>query len=96
MVSIKHNIVAHIRDTRQHIDTRTPHPLQTMTGHENAILCLLVVNRLMYSGGAEGLAKCWVTEFGDATRTYRGHRNSVGCLKFDQGTRESATQIGTR
>ena len=60
-----------------------------MDGHTNAVLCLLVNNRLMYSGGADSVAKCWVTEFGDGTRSYKGHRHSVCALKFQKGIRES-------
>ncbi len=59
-----------------------------MDGHTNAVLCLLVNNRLMYSGGADSVAKCWVTEFGDGTRSYKGHRHSVCALKFQKGIRE--------
>ena len=59
--------------------------LQTMEGHTNAVICLVVANRLMYSGGADGSARCWVTEFGDCTRHYKGHKHSVICMKFDKG-----------
>ena len=58
---------------------------QTMEGHESSILCLVVANRLMYTGGADASARCWVTEFGDCTRHYRGHKHSVGCMKFAAG-----------
>ena len=30
-----------------------------MEGHNSAIICIQVVNRLMYTGGADSLAKCW-------------------------------------
>jgi len=59
--------------------------LQTMDGHSNAVICLVVANRLMYTGGADGSARCWVTEFGDCTRHYKGHKHSVICMKFDKG-----------
>ena len=59
--------------------------LQTMEGHSNAVICLVVANRLMYTGGADGSARCWVTEFGDCTRHYKGHKHSVICMKFDKG-----------
>ena len=36
-------------------------------------------------GGADSLAKCWVTEFGDCTRQYKGHKHSVICMKFNRG-----------
>ena len=58
--------------------------LQTMEGHSNAIICIQVVNRLMYTGSADSSAKCWVTEFGDCTRQYKGHKHSVICMKFNK------------
>ena len=60
-------------------------PHQTMDGHTNAVICILVVNRLMYSGSADGSAKCWVTEFGDCTRQYKSHKGSVIAMKFHAG-----------
>ena len=62
-----------------------PSPHQTMDGHTNAVICILVVNRLMYSGSADGSAKCWVTEFGDCTRQYKSHKGSVIAMKFHAG-----------
>ena len=59
--------------------------LQTMEGHSNAVICMVVANRLMYTGGADASARCWVTEFGDCTRHYKGHKHSVICMKFDKG-----------
>ena len=56
-----------------------------MDGHTNAVICILVVNRLMYSGSADGSAKCWVTEFGDCTRQYKSHKGSVIAMKFHAG-----------
>merc|ERR1719283_197589 len=35
--------------------------LKTMDGHTNSVISLLVINRLMYTGSADGSAKCWVT-----------------------------------
>ena len=61
------------------------YPCQTMDGHTNAVICILVVNRLMYSGSADGSAKCWVTEFGDCTRQYKSHKGSVIAMKFHAG-----------
>ena len=46
---------------------------------------MIVVNRLMYTGSADSSAKCWVTEFGDCTRQYKGHKHSVICMKFHKG-----------
>jgi WD40 repeat protein len=56
-----------------------------MDGHTNSVICLLLVNRLMYTGSADGTAKCWVTEFGDCTRQYKGHKGSVIAMKFKNG-----------
>ena len=60
---------------------------QSMEGHTNSVISLLVVNRLMYTGSADGTAKCWVTEFGDCTRQYKGHKGSVIAMKFSSGIR---------
>lgn len=45
-------------------------------------------HRLMYTGSSDGTAKCWVTEFGDNTVTYKGHDLSVTVLKFYKGLRK--------
>ena len=42
-------------------------------------------HRLMYTGSSDGTAKCWVTEFGDNTVTYKGHAMSVTVLRFYKG-----------
>ena len=42
----------------------------------------------MYTGSSDGTAKCWVTEFGDNTVTYKGHDLSVTVLKFYKGLRK--------
>ena len=47
-----------------------------------------VVNKLMYSCSADHLVKCWVVEFGDCTRTYKGHKHSVSQLHFQDGLRK--------
>jgi len=39
----------------------------------------------MYSCSADHLAKCWVVEFGDCTRTYKGHKHTIICLHFQDG-----------
>ena len=59
-----------------------------MSGHSNSVLSIVVVNRLMYTGGSDGQAKAWVTDFGDNTRNYKGHRGSITCIKFHEGTRK--------
>jgi WD40 repeat protein len=62
--------------------------LQTMDGHSNAIICMVVASRLMYTGSADCTAKCWVTEYGDCTKQFRGHKHSVVCIKLYKGIRE--------
>ena len=42
-------------------------------------------HRLMYTGSSDGTAKCWVTEFGDNTVTYKGHELSVTVVRFYKG-----------
>jgi WD40 repeat protein len=59
-----------------------------MESHTNSVLCLVVSNRLIYTGSSDGTAKCWVTEFGDCTKTYKGHKHSVICLRFYHGLRK--------
>jgi WD40 repeat protein len=59
-----------------------------MDGHTNSVISLLLVNRLMYTGSADGTAKCWVTEFGDCSRVYKGHKGSVISMKFKNGFRK--------
>jgi WD40 repeat protein len=56
-----------------------------MEGHYGAITCLVMCKGLLYTGSADGTARCWVTEFGDCTRVFKGHNHSVICIKFDQG-----------
>ena len=56
-----------------------------MEGHEGPVMCLSIVNRLMYSGSQDGTARCWIREFGDCTRIYKGHGHSVNCMKFVNG-----------
>ncbi len=42
----------------------------------------------------DGTAKCWVTEFGDNTVTYKDHRMSVTVVKFYKGLRKISTRPG--
>ena len=58
---------------------------QTMEGHTKAVICLIVANRLTYTGGADGTARRWVTDLRDASRHYKGHKNSVICMEYDKG-----------
>ena len=59
--------------------------LQTMEGHKRAILCMVMANRVMYTGSADVSARCWVREFGECSKLYKGHQNAVVCLKFYKG-----------
>ena len=44
-----------------------------------------VVNKMLYSSSSDGTAKCWVIEFGDCTRTYKGFKSSVTQMHFQDG-----------
>ena len=59
-----------------------------MPGHRSAVLCLHVSNRMMYTGGADSIAKGWIKEYGECTRQFKGHGDSVICMKLQLGTRE--------
>ena len=59
--------------------------LQTMEGHNSTIICMVVASRLMYTGSADCTARCWVVEYGDNTKQYRGHKHSVVCMKLHKG-----------
>ncbi len=59
-----------------------------MDGHNSSILSMLVYHRLMYTGGADMMVKCWTKDFGDCTKTYRGHKHSVICLSLSMGNRK--------
>ena len=39
----------------------------------------------MYSCSSDHNAKCWVVEFGDCTRTYKGHKHTIHSLFFQEG-----------
>ena len=53
-------------------------------------------HRLMYTGSTDGLAKCWVTEHGDNTVTYKGHSLSVTVVKFYKGLGKVSNIVLTR
>lgn len=48
-------------------------------------ICCQVVNRMIYTGSSDHTSKSWVTEFGDCTRTYKGHKHTVFCIKYYDG-----------
>ena len=56
-----------------------------MEGHADAVLCLTVASRFVYSGSADNTAKCWLIESGDCVKTYLGHQHSVNCIIFHHG-----------
>ncbi|XP_069182522.1 WD repeat-containing protein 86-like [Procambarus clarkii] len=64
---------------------RTGKLLKVFEGHTLQIMCLLVVNKLMYTADSAGVAKCWVWNLGDNTRDYKGHKHSVTYLRFNKG-----------
>lgn len=43
------------------------------------------MNKFLYSGAADRVGKSWVIEFGDCTRTFKGHKHSVSCLTYKDG-----------
>ena len=59
--------------------------IKAVEAHKQAIISMSLKHRLMYTGSSDGTAKCWVTEFGDNTVTYKGHDLSVTVLKFYKG-----------
>ena len=46
-----------------------------------------VVNRILFTGSSDHTARSWVSEFGDCTRVYKGHKHTVSGLKYNQGIR---------
>ena len=65
--------------------------IQTMEGHKRDILCMVMANRVMYTGSSDVSARCWVREFGECSKLYKGHQNAVICLKFYKGICESCS-----
>ena len=49
------------------------------------LLCLQVVNKIMYTGSSDHTGRAWVTEFGDNTRIYKGHKHTVSVIKVYDG-----------
>ncbi len=39
----------------------------------------------MYTGSSDHTGRAWVTEFGDCTRVFKGHKHTVSCIKFHDG-----------
>ena len=62
--------------------------MKNIDAHRGPIVAMTINHRLMYTGSADGTAKCWVTEFGDNTQVYRGHGMSVTAIKFYKGLGE--------
>ena len=69
-------------------DIRSGKALKSIEAHYSPILTMTVNHRLMYTGSVDGTAKCWVTEHGDITVTYKGHTLSVTQVKFYKGLRK--------
>lgn len=56
-----------------------------VTFRKKYIFILQVQNKILYTGSSDWTGKSWVVEFGDCTRTYKGHKHSVSCIKFIDG-----------
>ena len=67
--------------------------MKNIDAHRGPIVTMTINHRLMYTGSADGTAKCWVTEFGDNTQVYRGHGMSVTAVKFYKGLGKDFSQI---
>ena len=39
----------------------------------------------MYTGSSDHTARAWVTEFGDCTRVFKGHKHTVSVIKVKDG-----------
>ena len=48
-------------------------------------LCVQVVNKIMYTGSSDHTGRAWVTEFGENTRIYKGHKHTVSVIKVYDG-----------
>ena len=44
-----------------------------------------VINKMLYSGSSDHTGRAWVTEFGDCTRIYKGHKHTVSVIKMKEG-----------
>uniref|UniRef100_A0A2I3TRJ1 WD repeat domain 86 n=1 Tax=Pan troglodytes TaxID=9598 RepID=A0A2I3TRJ1_PANTR len=55
-------------------------------GHQGSVICLELVNRLVYSGSADRTVKCWLADTGECVRTFTAHRRNVSALKYHAGT----------
>ena len=47
----------------------------------------------MYTGSSDHTGRAWVTEFGDCTRVFKGHKHTVSCIKFHDGLGECKANI---
>ena len=70
--------------------------MKNIDAHRGPIVTMTINHRLMYTGSADGTAKCWVTEFGDNTQVYRGHGMSVTAVKFYKGLGKDFSQISSQ
>ena len=59
--------------------------LQIMTGHRQPVLCLMVKDKLLYSGSQDCTIRCWVRNYGHCSRIFKGHKDSVVSFKIDNG-----------
>ncbi|KAI8869049.1 WD40 repeat-like protein [Ramicandelaber brevisporus] len=63
---------------------RGRHTLTTIAAHREGVLCLQFDDRILVTGGFDGLAKVWDVETGRQLRTLSGHRGPVRTLYFDE------------
>ena len=66
-------------------EIKTGKALLAFQAHHGPIISMNVNHRLMYTASTDGMAKCWVTEHGDNTVTYKEHSLSVTLIKFYKG-----------
>jgi WD40 repeat protein len=66
---------------------------KTMQGHKEGILCLLVVNDLLFSGSADHTIRCWNKE-GVCVKEITGHMKNVIALTTDNKRLISGSEDG--
>ena len=64
-------------------------PLKMYPLNSNSLVYLVsflqVINKILYSGSSDHTGRAWVTEFGDCTRIYKGHKHTVSVIKMKDG-----------
>lgn len=57
---------------------------QRLSGHLDSVYCLEFDSRRIITGSRDRTIKVWSLETGHCLATFKGHRGSVLCLKFDK------------